>query len=414
MTERLLHDVRGRIGSRWTRRRAACVRASIDRRVQRRRLLLRSAAVGALGVFALVSALLVRDRFGFDHGSQALSSGPASATSESSPTMSPSSAMAKGAPPAANRSLATGHVGAARQPAGVDRQPMLPTQEPPRQGEVDQPTATPLSGDTELVVDPHGAGRAFILRRGGARFVVAHDESRPFRVRAGAILIEDLGTVFSVTRLSERQFDVNVEEGRVAVHCGESRTDLDRGQRRTFECAERTEGEGSARHAETSPRNSGGVRRTSESTWKILAQHGQYGEAYESLRNAGQNAIPDETTELLLAADTARLSGHPAEAVPYLQRILARHGGDPRADVTAFTLGRVLLDELGRPGEAAEAFERARAARSPLAEDALAREVEARARAGERGRARALANQYQSLYPHGRRAGVVAKFGGLE
>ena len=34
MTERLFQDVRGRIGPRWTERRAARIRASVDRRVQ--------------------------------------------------------------------------------------------------------------------------------------------------------------------------------------------------------------------------------------------------------------------------------------------------------------------------------------------------------------------------------------------
>jgi len=50
----------------------------------------------------------------------------------------------------------------------------------------------------------------------------------------------------------------------------------------------------------------------------------------------------------------------------------------------AFTLGRVLLDELGRPSEAVDAFPLARSSGGPLAEDALAREVEALSRAGER------------------------------
>jgi transmembrane sensor len=124
--------------------------------------------------------------------------------------------------------------------------------------------------------------------------------------------------------------------------------------------------------------------------------------------------VHDETHELLLAADTARLSGHSSEAVPYLQRILLQHGDDPRAQLVAFTLGRVLLDELGRPAEAAGSFERARARPTPLAEDALAREIEAWARAGDARRAHALALDYQRSYPRGRRIRAVAKFGGLE
>jgi transmembrane sensor len=116
--------------------------------------------------------------------------------------------------------------------------------------------------------------------------------------------------------------------------------------------------------------------------------------------------------ELLLAADTARLSGHPADAVPYLEQAVRQHTGDQRLSLASFTLGRVLLDELGRPAEAARAFNDARS--GEMAEDALAREVEAWSRGGDTTRARDLALEYEKLYPNGRRLRSVAKFGGLE
>jgi transmembrane sensor len=149
-------------------------------------------------------------------------------------------------------------------------------------------------------------------------------------------------------------------------------------------------------------------------SWRRLAERGQYEEAQRALRKAGPGAVRDDTAELLLAADAARLSGHPAEAVPYLQRVLRGHGHDPRAGLAAFTLGRVLLDELGRPSEADDAFALARSAGGPLAEDALAREVEAVSRAGDVTRSRELALLYQRLYPNGRRAKAVSRFGGLD
>jgi transmembrane sensor len=122
--------------------------------------------------------------------------------------------------------------------------------------------------------------------------------------------------------------------------------------------------------------------------------------------------VRDDVADLLLAADAARLSDHPAEAVPYLNQVVRAHGSDPRASLASFTLGRVLLDELGRPVEAATAFENAR--KGPLAEDALAREVEAWSRGGDTTRARNLAIEYETAYPQGRRSRAVAKFGGLE
>src|SRR4029079_442025 len=43
----------------------------------------------------------------------------------------------------------------------------------------------------------------------------------------------------------------------------------------------------------------------------------------------------DTVDELLGAADVSRLSDHPAEAVPYLQRILREHPRDERAPMAA-------------------------------------------------------------------------------
>jgi transmembrane sensor len=265
-----------------------------------------------------------------------------------------------------------------------------------------------------LVVDPQGSGRAFVLRRGSARFVVAHDERRPFRVRVGPLVVEDLGTIFSVARLSEYQFDVAVEEGHVAVLCEGSRVELGGGQQRTFACGEPEKPATTAPPSAAAPTTPKVPHPRTSPTWRLLAERGQYREAYDSLRGESQASVRDETHELLLAADTARLSGHSSEAVPYLRRVLAQHGNDPRSHLAAFTLGRVLLDELGRPAEAAAAFERARAPRAPLAEDALARAIEAWARAGDAERAHALALEYQRSYPQGRRMRAVAKFGGLE
>jgi transmembrane sensor len=153
---------------------------------------------------------------------------------------------------------------------------------------------------------------------------------------------------------------------------------------------------------------------TANSGWRPLAESGRYDEARAALKKAGPNAVRDETADLLLAADAARLGGYPSEAVPYLERVVRAHAGDPRSSLASFTLGRVLLDELGRPREAADAFARARKAGGPLAEDALAREVEAASRAGDTTRSRELAREYQSLYPKGRRAKAVARFGGLD
>jgi transmembrane sensor len=75
-----------------------------------------------------------------------------------------------------------------------------------------------------------------------------------------------------------------------------------------------------------------------------------------------------------------------------------------------------MLDELGNPREAAAAFGRAIVLdpEGPMAQDALAREVEAWSRAGEPALAREKAMEYLKKYPDGRRAGLVRKFGGVD
>jgi transmembrane sensor len=264
-------------------------------------------------------------------------------------------------------------------------------------------TVTRLSSDTAFSPLAGHEGRGFALQAGGARFSVPHDARRPFVVVARDVFIEDLGTTFSVQYVGHDRLKIAVEEGRVRVHGNGTDTQISAGASLEVPLSPLPE---LARKA---------PRPTSVATaWRPLAERGQYEEAQTALRKAGPTAVRDDTADLLLAADAARLSGHPAEAVPYLQRVLHGHARDPRAGLAAFTLGRVFLDELGRPREAVEAFAFARSAGGPLAEDALAREVEAVSRAGETTRSRELAELYLRLYPNGRRAKAVSRFGGLD
>ncbi len=258
----------------------------------------------------------------------------------------------------------------------------------------------------ETIIDPlpDRHGRGFALRSGGARFIAQHDAEHPFLVVTGDITIEDLGTTFTVQYLFADRVEVAVEEGRVKVRARGADTELAAGDRREFTVSPSAPAIEKTNRAPTPP----------TSSWRPLAESGRYDEAHTALKKAGPNAVRDETADLLLAADAARLGGYPSEAVPYLERVVRAHSSDPRSSLASFTLGRVLLDELGRPREAVDAFARARAAGGPLAEDALAREVEAASRAGDTTKSRELAREYQTLYPKGRRAKAVSRFGGLD
>lgn len=281
----------------------------------------------------------------------------------------------------------------------------------------DGSTATPLGHGSVVRLSSSLPSRSVIeVAKGGARFFVTKNATRVFRVEAGDVAVEVLGTQFAVERI-ERRVRISVYEGRVRVLWEHSETELSSGGTGLFPPEEPTALTPSEKQ-EPSPRKKASSNRASasEPSWKDLAQDGDYQEAYEALARGAPASMRDEPGDLLLAADVKRLSHHAAEALVPLRKIVADHRDDPRAQLAAFTLGRVLLDELGRPNEAAQAFADAEALlpNGALAEDAVAREVEAWSRAGDATRARVVAEDYLKRYPEGRKRRSVRRFGGLE
>lgn len=264
-------------------------------------------------------------------------------------------------------------------------------------------------------IEATAARRVLRLVRGGAAFEVTPSRSRTFRVEAGDVAVEVLGTVFSVEH-RERRVRVTVARGQVRVSWRGGQTVLAAGEAELFPPASSASAEPAAVEPAPAAAPAPPPAAPPARAWRALAQRGRYDDAYRALRREGPAAVPDEPGALLLAADVARLSHHPAHAVPPLRQVLDRYQRDPRAGLAAFTLGLVLMQELGRPRDAAAEFARSRRIDpgGDLAEDALAREVEAHFRAGDAARARATAEDYLARYPSGRRARAVRRFGGLE
>jgi transmembrane sensor len=236
------------------------------------------------------------------------------------------------------------------------------------------------------------------LEAGVARFEVVKNAERRFRVRAGDVVVEALGTVFTV-KVVHDQVQVEVTEGHVRVEWGAQHVDLLGGNMGVFphrvikgETPESTKPD----PPQSAPAATGGR------SWQNLAGEKRFKEAYDALRDS---APRDEPAELLLAADVARQAGHPDSAVRHLERVVQAHPGDPRAPVAAVTLGRVLL-ELSRPSAAAVAFGRAQtlAPSGVLAETAAAYEVEALLRAGQKQAAEQRGKRFVSKYPNSGRA----------
>ena len=248
-------------------------------------------------------------------------------------------------------------------------------------------------------------GRRSTLVRGAARFDVVHDPSLPFRVTAGSVVIEDVGTVFTIqlsnNAVNDAVTHVGVESGSVSVRGSGRETTLEAGDSEDFV----------ALAPSSAPSSSPRPAPARPPSWKKLAQAGDYDRAYALMQGPG-NTVRDDPEELLLAADSARLTGHTDRAVPLLRQLIARFPSDSRASLAAFTLGRVLLDDLDQPRDAATAFRTASRYGGPLEEDALAREVEAWSRAGDRASAKEAAQRFLATYPNGRRAAQVRRLTG--
>jgi predicted Zn-dependent protease len=148
--------------------------------------------------------------------------------------------------------------------------------------------------------------------------------------------------------------------------------------------------------------------------FRAHARARDYASAYQLLATT-PTVVGTGATDLMLAADVARLSGHAPDAIPYLERVIREHAGSGQAPLAAFTLGRI-LSGMGQNRRAMDAFAQvaALAPSSPLGEDALARRVEMAYRGGDRLTSRRLAEQYLASYPAGRRRATVARFGGLK
>jgi transmembrane sensor len=262
-----------------------------------------------------------------------------------------------------------------------------------------------VSDGGELLVEQASPERVVsVLAGGAAEFEVTKHPERDFIVVAGPVRVRVVGTRFRVERLGERT-RVSVSQGKVEVQEADARSYLEAGESRFFPSQLPGSKEEPAQAAALGAR----------SRFLELARGGEFRAAYQVMSQS-PNAVGSGAEDLMLAADAARLSNHPEQAIVYLRRVSSEHPGDSRAPLAAFTRGRLLLSQLSRPAEAAEAFALARRLqpRGPLFEDALAREAEARAAVGGSGAARSLALQYLASFPRGKHAENMKRLSGTQ
>jgi transmembrane sensor len=282
----------------------------------------------------------------------------------------------------------------------------------------DGSTATPLDHGSEIVVLAQSPGRIGLsLTRGSGRFEVTPRPERSLSVRAGDVTVTVLGTVFTVERIADR-VGVAVERGTVRVEWSTGARLLGKGESGWFPPLavsaqpERETERDDARKPVPRP-----AAQTLREPKESRAGNVGVSTAIHRAEPAGPASEQREDAEaLLLAADAARVAGNPERGVALLRQVLRERRNDPRAPLAAFTLGRILLMELGRPREAAAAFAEVRrlSPQGAFAEDALAREVECWSQAGQTDVAHARAAEYLRLYPAGRRTATIRALGNSE
>lgn len=247
------------------------------------------------------------------------------------------------------------------------------------------------------------------LKAGRTRFEVKPGGRRRWLIEAGIASVEVVGTVFTVER-TPAGVHVSVERGTVLVR-GESLPDrlvrLEAGQS-TFAAQKVPSplvGEGPGEGAEEppsverAPAPAPEPPRRPQADWQGPAGRGDFEGAWSALREPGfksRLAVSKSADELQLLADVARATGHWPQAAAALTRLLALSPEDPTA---AFSLGRLELEHLGQPKQAAGHFAQVQ---GPLARDARVRQVEALAAAGDLDSAVAAANAALASGPDGR------------
>lgn len=320
-----------------------------------------------------------------------------------------------GATPAPDQMAKAPSVPAQTSAAQVDSTATAPSEAVHTLRLADGSVASLIGEHSELSILENTATRVDLkLLAGRAQFDVVKNRARDFVVEAGEYHVTVVGTVFAVEHF-ERHVEVSVVEGTVRVEGPTGTRVLTTGEEASFEASGETAKLEQPAPAEGGPRALHKKARPGDRpSWRSLSKNGDYDAAYALISQGTE--VDNDPAALMDAADAARLSGHPAGAVKYLERVLKEHRNSPVAPLAAFTLGRVYLDHLGQPRSAADSFALARrlAPAGSLAQDALAREVESLSKGGDEREANVKAKEYLRDYPKGRRLRAVQLYGGIE
>jgi transmembrane sensor len=251
------------------------------------------------------------------------------------------------------------------------------------------------------------------LRQGKSTFEVRPGGTRRWVIECGLATVEVLGTKFSIER-SPGKLHILVSSGVVLV-----RGELvpDRVQRcRAGEHMVVTDPAAVVAHAVPSVANAPMASSSPASDRAVPSESPDLPRAAASVRvSSGSESVTGskdqlEIDELVTRADSARQAGDLDQAATLLERAVAVGGKNPKAAIAALTLARLAMDRSPERASRALSVVLATGAPRGLEEDAMARLVEARARAGDREGARQAALDYERRFPDGSRLAEVRRW----
>lgn len=233
---------------------------------------------------------------------------------------------------------------------------------------------------------------------GSARFAIKKGGPRRWRIEAGVLSVEVVGTQFEVQRSAQR-VRVVVTEGRVLVRSS-ALTDgvmrLDAGQDIVVE----NPAAAPAARSDTAPRAPTAPATAAEPTTDPVTTQARA----ETTKRASITLAT-----LQAQVDQARRDADPARTASLLKDIIRLYPSDPAAALSSFSLGRI-HQRQGQWASADRAYQWAldHGASGPLREDCYLRRVEVELKLAP-AQAQSTARTYFALYPSGRHRAVMEK-----
>jgi TolA-binding protein len=282
-----------------------------------------------------------------------------------------------------------------------------------------------FSERSRVVFAPQAAARlvradseqvALTLERGQLEISVMADASRTWQVLAGPFAVEGTGTIFTVEwQPQARTLTVAVREGEVRVRGGTlpPAGDIIGANRRLVveDVVVRTAVSVPTEIVAVEPQREVKEqtrRPRTEPVWQRLAAAGEHASALAAVERLGLAAVLEhaDAEDLDRLAHSARLAGAGARAREVLQALRRRFPRDTRAQMAAFLLGRVTLEQEHDPGAAAQWFAVyvQEQPSGPLVEEARGRILEIRRSQDDPAAVQAAARAYLEHHPDGRRA----------